>query len=88
MKKLIEGHWYCFNDRGDKHIGQYIGKNTDDPKYGFECIVCGKGCRAHQFNHYHTDNEGDYETFSYGDKHLPTIMSDLGDGFTIIVDEL
>ena len=85
--KLTIGNWYAFNDRGEKHIGQYTGRNTGDPKFGFECIVCGRGCRAHQFNLYHTNNEGDYETFSYGNDHMPTIIEDLGNGFDIIIDE-
>lgn len=80
--KLINGHWYRFNDRGEKAIGQYTGRQR-----GFECCVCDKGCNAHTFNIYHTANEGDYETWGYGPNHLPEILEDLGDGSDIVVDE-
>ena len=68
MAKLIIGKRYRLNDRGDIAIGEYIGTEG-----GFECCVCGKGCKAHCFNIYH-DSEGyDYETWGYGNNHLPKI---------------
>lgn len=70
-----------FDDRGDVHIGQYMGRQR-----GFECLVCGAGCNAHTFNIWY-DNR-DYETWGYGDNHLPTIVKDLGVHNNIIKDEL
>lgn len=72
------GNWYKFKDRGEVHIGQYIGRES-----GFECCVCGKGCRAHTFNIWYGN---DYETWGYGDNHLPEIVSDLGQSDIEIID--
>ena len=72
--RYTAGHWYKFSDRGEIHIGCFIGRQN-----GFECCVCGKGCNAYTFNIYHNaGNPGDYETWGYGPKHLPAIVEDLG----------
>lgn len=74
MKRLIENHWYRINDRGDEYVAQYTGNDQ-----GFDCCVCGKGCKAHTFNlWYGTDHAADYETWGFGPKHLPKILADLG----------
>ena len=73
--KLIVNHFYRFNDRGEEHIGQYIG--TDN--HGWECCVCGKGCKAKIFNVWYASNGGaDYESWGYGPNHMPLILEDLG----------
>jgi hypothetical protein len=78
--KLVTGHWYKFNDRGEVHIGQYVGRQS-----GFECIVCEKGCNAFTFNiWYNTD--GDYETWGYGREHMPEILEEVGGINDIILD--
>lgn len=81
--KLIEGHWYKFNDRGEIHIGFYVGRQP-----GFECCVCGKGNRAYTFNIWHRfgTNMMDYETWGYGKNHLPELLEDLGTRNGIIID--
>ena len=71
---MKEGHWYRFEDRGEIHVGLYMGRQK-----GFECCVCSKGCNAHTFNIYHSDDEQDYETWGYGTQHMPTILEDLGE---------
>lgn len=70
--KLIPGHFYSFNDRGEVHIGQYIGRQR-----GFECCVCGKGANAYTFNLW--NSERDYETWGYGPAHMPCIWEDFGE---------
>ena len=80
MVKLIKGHWYLFNDRGQKAVGQYTGNDQ-----GFECCVCGKGCKAHTFNVWY--NETQWETWGYGNNHMPVILLDLGDKDDVIVNE-
>lgn len=76
MAKLVIGHFYRFNDGGE-HIGQYTGTEN-----GFECCVCGKGCKAACFNiWYMTNGNYDYETWGYGPKHMPRIIEDLGKDF-------
>lgn len=77
--KLRENHWYKFNDRGEEHIGYFMGRQP-----GFECIVCGKGSNAYTFNIW--NSETDYETWGYGKEHLPEIIEDLGEQAGIIVD--
>lgn len=69
--KLIENHWYKFNDRGDVYIGYYLGRQK-----GFECCVCNKGTNAYTFNIWNSST--DYETWGYGKEHLPEIIEDLG----------
>lgn len=71
MKKLVIGHTYKFNDRGEEHIGQYTGADNE-----FECCVCGKGHKAKCFNIWNSEN--DYETWGYGANHMPEIIEDLG----------
>ena len=78
--KLIEGHWYKFNDRGDIHIGYYLGRQG-----GFECCVCGKGNKAYTFNIWYCNY--DYETWGFGKEHLPEIIEDLGEQAGIIIDK-
>ena len=68
---LLLGHSYKLNDRGETFVGQYAGRQE-----GFECVVCEKGGNCHCFNVFYA--EGQYETYSYGDKHLPQIVADLG----------
>lgn len=80
MASLKINHFYKFNDRGEVHVGQYIG--TEDE---FECCVCGKGHKAHCFNIWY-DPEGGYETWGFGSKHLPKIIEDLGDPEEVILD--
>ena len=71
--KLIENHWYRFTEQaGGTYVGQYTGRDQ-----GFECCVCGKGCKAHTFNIWNSDT--DYETWGYGRDHLPKILEDLGE---------
>ena len=62
--KLIQNHWYKFNDNGEIHIGYFLGRQP-----GFECCVCGKGTNAYTFNIWNSDI--DYETWGYGKEHLP-----------------
>jgi hypothetical protein len=80
VKKLIENHWYKFNDRGEIHVGYYLGRQK-----GFECCVCGCGHNAFTFNIWH--NTYDYETWGYGKEHLPIILEDLGEKRGIIIDK-
>lgn len=72
MTRLKANHFYKFNDRGELHIGQYTGTDNE-----FECCVCGKGHKAKCFNIWY-DSEG-YETWGFGDKHMPEILEDLGE---------
>lgn len=76
--KLTIGNWYKFNDQGESHIGQYMGNDQ-----GFECCVCGKGCKARTFNVWYGE---DYETWGYGADHMPTIIEDLGISEAPIID--
>lgn len=78
--KLVENHWYKFNDRGSEHIGQYTG--TDQ---GFPCCVCDKGCKAHTFNIWY--NEYGWETWGFGRNHLPQIIEDLGEQEEVVIDQ-
>ena len=84
VPKLISGHYYRFNDRGDEHIGQFLGSavNGND---GFECIVCGFGHKCRVFNIWH-NIRGDYETWGFGTAHFPEIIEDLGEPETPILD--
>ena len=67
--RLKMGNWYRFNHNGTEYIGQYTG--TDNQ---FECCVCGKGHKAKCFNIWYKSGEHvDYETWGFGDKHLPTL---------------
>ena len=76
--KLIENHWYRFMEPDDNiYIGQYVGRQK-----GFECCVCGKGFNAYTFNIW--NSETDYETWGYGKEHLPKILEDLGEHYTVI----
>ena len=80
MVKIKANHWYKFNDRGREFIGQYTGRQD-----GFECCVCRKGCKAHTFNIWYCEN--DYETWGFGNNHLPEIVEDLGECDNIIIGE-
>ena len=80
VPRLRIGHYYKFNDRGDIHIGQYIGAQE-----GFECVVCGFGERCRTFNLWH-NTEYDYETWGFGSAHFPEILEDLGEPETPILD--
>ena len=77
---LIPEHWYKFNDRGEEYIGQYLGTDTD-----FECCVCGKGHKGHTFNVFYDENG--YESWGYGNAHMPTIIEDLGLSDEVIIGE-
>jgi len=81
MIKLLEGHWYRFNDRGEEHVGQYIGR-----QFGFPCCVCDKGNQAYTFNVWYSSS--DYETWGYGREHLPNLLEDLGitEGEEVYID--
>lgn len=68
--KLIENHWYRFNDRGEEYVGQYVGRQS-----GFECCICGKGSNAYTFNIW--SNDCNYETWGYGKEHLPKIIEEV-----------
>lgn len=74
------GHFYKFNDRGHVAIGQYTGTEG-----GFECIVCRKGNKAKCFNLWYDQNG--YETWSYGNEHMPEILEDLGEPEGVIINE-
>ena len=80
MAGLKIRHWYRFNDGGTEYIGQYTGREN-----GFECSVCGKGCKAHTFNVWY-DKEA-YETWGYGPDHMPKIIEDLGEHDEVIIGE-
>jgi len=80
MAGLKVNHWYKFNDRGTNYIGQYTGREG-----GFECSVCGKGCKAHTFNVWY-DKEA-YETWGFGQDHMPKIIEDLGEQEETIIGE-
>ncbi len=81
MAQFKSGHWYKFNDRGETHIGQYMGRQRE-----FECCVCGKGSNAFTFNLWHNKVQ-DYETWGYGEKHLPEIIEDYGMSDEVMLDE-
>ena len=82
--KLKEGHWYKFNDRGDIHIGYYLGTDAD-----FPCCVCDKGHKAHTFNiWYKTPNCSNYETWGFGKEHMPEILEDLGEVDGLVYDRI
>ena len=78
---MVVRHWYRFADRGETHVGLYMGRQK-----GFECMVCGCGHNAHTFNIYHSDEWNDYETWSYGTEHLPTVIEDLGESGKVFPD--
>lgn len=80
MARLTIGNWYRFKHDGKEYIGQYTGREQ-----GFECCVCGKGCKAYTFNIWYCQN--DYETWGFGPKHMPTILEDLGKRDDIIIGE-
>ena len=80
MGKLVEGNWYRFGFDNGEYIGQYTGRDQ-----GFECCVCGKGCKAHTFNIWYSKE--DYETWGFGRDHLPVILEDLGEQDDIIIGE-
>ena len=73
-------HWYKLNDRGQIFIGQYIGRQK-----GYVCCVCDKGCNAHMFNVFY--NEDEYESWGFGNDHMPEIIDDLGTSDEIIIGE-
>lgn len=76
--RLKQNHWYSFNDRGQTYIGQYTGKED-----GFECCVCGKGCRASTFNVYYSKDG--YETWGYGPNHMPTNIVEVADNTSDVI---
>lgn len=78
--KLMNGNWYKFKHDGTEHVGQYIGRQC-----GFECCVCGNGCRAHTFNIWY-DPRGGYETWGFGNDHMPEIIEDLGSRDDVVID--
>lgn len=81
MAKMKAGNWYKFNDGNGEVIGQYLGRED-----GFECCVCGKGCKAHTFNIWY-DKNGGYETWGFGPNHMPKIIEDLGESEEVIIGE-
>lgn len=78
--KLVRNHWYKFNDRGEVHIGYYVGRQR-----GFDCCGCGRGSNAYTLNIWNSST--DYETWGYGQEHLPEIIEDLGIHEGIILDK-
>jgi hypothetical protein len=83
MMKMKVGNWYKFKEQGETktHIGQYVGKED-----GFECCVCGKGCKARCFNVWY-DEEGGYETWGYGAEHMPDVLEEVGGMEDVILDK-
>lgn len=78
--KMTIGNWYRFNHDGSEYIGQYTGTDQD-----FECCVCGKGHKAKTFNVWYGN---DYETWGFGDRHMPQITEEIADQpGTIIIGE-
>ena len=79
MKKY---NWYIIKDGLDNkmHIAQYMGREK-----GYECCVCNKGSNAHGFNIFY-DEDG-WETWCYGNEHMPEIIKDLGKSEDTIIDE-
>lgn len=73
-------HWYRFKDSEGIHVGNYMGREE-----GFECCVCNKGCKAHCFNIWY-DKDGGYETWGFGNDHLPEVLEDLGETEEVILD--
>lgn len=69
MKKinLQLGEVYLIKVDGIEYKAIYEGRQED-----FECMICGKGHNARTFNIWH--NEDSYETFSFGDNHMPEII--------------
>lgn len=61
-------------------FGYYVGRQR-----GFDCCVCGKGSNAYTFNIWNSST--DYETWGYGQEHLPKIIEDLGIHEGIIPDK-
>lgn len=78
--KLVRNHWHKFNDRGEVDIVYYVGRQR-----GFYCCVCGKGSNAYTLNIW--NSSPDYETWGYGQEHLPEIIEDLGIHEGIILDK-
>ena len=78
MKRLELGRVYKIEDaQGFVGYGVYMGHQ----KY-FECCICGKGNNCKTFNILHGDtieeglankDNGDYETFGYGNEHMPIL---------------
>lgn len=77
---LKMGNWYKFKDRGTTYTGQYTGREG-----GFECCVCGKGCKAHTFNIFYSADG--YETWGFGSNHMPEIIEDLGESEEVMIGE-
>lgn len=78
MTKLKIGMVYRIKDlNGFTGYGVYMGKQE-----GFGCCICNKGNNAKTFNILHGNtiqeglenkDKGDYETFGYGNEHLPEL---------------
>ena len=74
--RLVKGKFYkfTFNYIENKtFFGEYMGREE-----GFECMICRKGKNAHCFNIYFSEH-GDYETWSFGNEHLPKDIQLVGD---------
>lgn len=69
--KFIEGNFYSlYDDRlKETFVAMYMGKIDG------ECMICHKEKRVYSFNVY--DEDGNYETFSYDEEHLPKIKEKL-----------
>lgn len=70
MERMKIGKFYRLNDQGEEFVGQYIGT-----AHNTECIVCGKGHRCKAFNVFYSEDE--YETWSYGDRHMPKVIEEV-----------
>lgn len=76
--RLKKGVVYKIKDQqGFEGYGVYMGTQN-----GFECCICGKGHKTKTFNIIHGNtiqeglenlNKGDYETFGYGNEHMPEL---------------
>lgn len=79
--RLIEGHWYRFNDRSEHHTGYYVGKMTA------RCEVSGEDTKCFVFNVW-SGQPGtySYDPMAYSDYCKPEIIEDLGVHNGIILD--
>lgn len=82
-----KGHCYKAYDKhtNSTFIAIYMGCEK-----GYPCMICGKGNNAKGFNVYQGDSENPtkaevedyisnkgYETFFYGNEHLPTLIKEI-----------
>lgn len=78
MRILKIGRVYKLKDsHGFVGYGVYMGMQP-----GFECVICNRGYNCKTFNILHgttiqeglvNKDNGDYETFGYGNDHMPEL---------------